>query len=130
MIIEKFFPTHVYAKDVNLNNQLDEIEMGSAIVVPWTSRHSQLFSALEVERNVMFIILTLIIIVAAFNIISSMIMFVRSKTIDIAVLSAVGASPSTIMKVFFITGAFIFINLERCTHMLNIVRKLLIERIS
>ena len=55
----------------------------------------------------MFLILTLIIMVAAFNIISSMIMFVRSKTIDIAVLSAIGANSSSIMKIFFITGASI-----------------------
>lgn len=73
----------------------------------WVQRNSTFISALRVERNVMFLILTLIIIVAAFNIISSMIMLVRSKNADIAVLRTMGASGASIMRVFLMTGASI-----------------------
>ncbi|MGC6518208.1 MAG: lipoprotein-releasing ABC transporter permease subunit [Candidatus Puniceispirillaceae bacterium] len=73
----------------------------------WQGRNASFLNALAVERNVMFLILTLIILVAAFNIISSMIMLVRSKQADIAVLRAMGASRSAIMRIFFMTGASI-----------------------
>ena len=73
----------------------------------WVERNRSFINALRVERNVMFLILTLIIVVAAFNIISSMIMLVRSKNADIAVLRAMGASGGTIMRVFLMTGASI-----------------------
>jgi len=76
-------------------------------VVDWQERNASFLNALKVERNVMFLILTLIILVAAFNIISSMIMLVRSKNADIAVLRSLGASSSLIMRVFLITGASI-----------------------
>ena len=73
----------------------------------WQERNKSFLNALNVERNVMFIILTLIILVAAFNIVSSMIMLVRSKNADIAVLRSMGASSAMIMRVFLITGASI-----------------------
>ena len=73
----------------------------------WLQRNSTFINALRVERNVMFLILTLIILVAAFNIISSMIMLVRSKNADIAVLRAMGASSGAIMRIFLMTGASI-----------------------
>ena len=73
----------------------------------WQGRNASFLNALAVERNVMFLILTLIILVAAFNIISSMIMLVRSKNADIAVLRAMGAGRGTIMRIFFMTGASI-----------------------
>ena len=73
----------------------------------WQGRNASFLNALAVERNVMFLILTLIILVAAFNIISSMIMLVRSKNADIAVLRAMGAGRVTILKIFFMTGASI-----------------------
>ena len=73
----------------------------------WIERNRGFLNALRVERNVMFLILTLIILVAAFNIISSMIMLVRSKNADIAVLRAMGASSGSILRVFFMTGASI-----------------------
>ena len=85
---------------------LDSIEL-SNVVVPWTSRHAQLFSALEVERNVMFIILTLIILVAAFNIISSMIMLVRDKESSISILRTIGISENSILRIFIVVGASI-----------------------
>ena len=73
----------------------------------WLQRNRTFINALRVERNVMFLILTLIILVAAFNIISSMIMLVRSKNADIAVLRTMGASGASIMRIFLMTGASI-----------------------
>ena len=76
-------------------------------VFDWLQRNRTFINALRVERNVMFLILTLIILVAAFNIISSMIMLVRSKNADIAVLRTMGASAATVMRIFLMTGASI-----------------------
>jgi len=73
----------------------------------WLERNRSFINALRVERNVMFLILTLIILVAAFNIVSSMIMLVRSKNADIAVLRTMGASGASIMRIFLMTGASI-----------------------
>ena len=66
-----------------------------------------LAGALEVERNVMFLILTMILLVAALNIVSGLIMLVRDKGRDIAVLRSMGASRGMVMRIFFITGASI-----------------------
>jgi lipoprotein-releasing system permease protein len=71
----------------------------------WQQANSHFFQALQVERNVMFLILTLIIIVAAFNIISSLIMLVKDKGSDIAILRTMGATRGSIMRVFVISGA-------------------------
>ncbi len=76
-------------------------------VVDWRKSNAAFFNAVEVERNVMFLILTLIIIVAAFNIISGLIMLVRDKTKDIAILRTMGASRRGIMTVFLIDGCFV-----------------------
>ncbi|MBO0344537.1 lipoprotein-releasing ABC transporter permease subunit [Roseibium sp. CAU 1637] len=78
-----------------------------AIVSDWRQRNVTFFSALEVERNVMFIILFLIVLVAALNIISGLIMLVKDKGRDIAILRTMGASRGAIMRVFLITGASI-----------------------
>lgn len=81
---------------------------GSSIyVTDWRQRNASFFSALQVERNVMFLILTLIVLVAALNIISGLIMLVKDKGPDIAILRTMGATRGTIMRVFFITGASI-----------------------
>jgi len=71
----------------------------------WQQANSHFFQALQVERNVMFLILTLIIIVAAFNIISSLIMLVKDKGSDIAILRTMGATRGAVMRVFMISGA-------------------------
>jgi lipoprotein-releasing system permease protein len=76
-------------------------------MIDWTQRNATFFNALQVERNVMFLILTLIVLVAAFNIISGMIMLVKDKSSDIAILRTMGASQGSVMRVFFITGASI-----------------------
>ena len=73
----------------------------------WKQSNRTLAGALEVERNVMFLILTMILLVAALNIISGLIMLVRDKGRDIAVLRSMGASRGTVMRIFFITGASI-----------------------
>ncbi len=71
----------------------------------WQRLNAGFFNAIQVERNVMFLILTLIIVVAAFNVISSMIMLVKDKGKDIAILRTMGATRGTIMRIFFIAGA-------------------------
>ena len=73
----------------------------------WRQNNRTFFSALEVERNVMFMILTLIVIVAALNIISGLIMLVKDKGQDIAILRTMGATSGAIMRIFFMTGAAI-----------------------
>lgn len=79
----------------------------SVRVIDWQRANSSFTTALQVERNVMFTILTLIILVAAFNIISSLIMLVKDKTHDIAILRTMGASQSMIMRIFFLAGSLI-----------------------
>jgi lipoprotein-releasing system permease protein len=74
-------------------------------IYDWRDSNSSFLNALQVERNVMFLILTLIILVAAFNIISSMIMLVKDKSRDIAIMRTMGAEKSSVMKIFMITGA-------------------------
>ena len=76
-------------------------------MVDWRQRNATFFNALQVERNVMFLILTLIVLVAALNIISGLIMLVKDKGSDIAILRTMGASQGSVMRVFFITGASI-----------------------
>ncbi|MBC8337255.1 MAG: lipoprotein-releasing ABC transporter permease subunit [Rhodospirillales bacterium] len=78
---------------------------GRARIHDWQRVNASFFNAIQVERNVMFLILTLIILVAAFNIISSLIMLVKDKGKDIAILRTMGATRGTIMRVFFIAGA-------------------------
>jgi lipoprotein-releasing system permease protein len=76
-------------------------------VFSWADMNSSLFSALKVERNVMFIILSLIIVVAAFNIISGLTILVKNKTKDIAILKSIGVLNKSIVKIFFLIGFII-----------------------
>jgi lipoprotein-releasing system permease protein len=76
-------------------------------IIDWRQRNATFFNALQVERNVMFLILTLIVLVAALNIISGLIMLVKDKGPDIAILRTMGATQGSIMRVFLITGAAI-----------------------
>ncbi|WP_353187143.1 lipoprotein-releasing ABC transporter permease subunit [Bosea sp. (in: a-proteobacteria)] len=77
------------------------------VLSDWRQRNRSFFNALEVERNVMFIILTLIVLVAALNIVSGLIMLVKDKTEDIAIMRTMGATSGTVLRVFLITGATI-----------------------
>jgi lipoprotein-releasing system permease protein len=79
----------------------------SIYVSDWRQRNATFFTALQVERNVMFLILALIVLVAALNIISGLIMLVKDKGRDIAILRTMGASRGSVMRIFFITGASI-----------------------
>ena len=76
-------------------------------MIDWRQRNATFFNALQVERNVMFLILTLIVLVAAFNITSGLIMLVKDKGRDIGILRTMGATQGAIMRVFMITGASI-----------------------
>ncbi len=76
-------------------------------MIDWRQRNATFFSALQVERNVMFLILTLIVLVAALNIVSGLIMLVKDKGPDIAILRTMGASQGSILRIFLITGASI-----------------------
>lgn len=77
------------------------------VLSDWRQRNRSFFNALEVERNVMFIILTLIVLVAALNIVSGLIMLVKDKTEDIAIMRTMGATRGTVLRVFLMTGAAI-----------------------
>jgi lipoprotein-releasing system permease protein len=76
-------------------------------IIDWRQRNATFFNALQVERNVMFLILTLIVLVAALNIVSGLIMLVKDKGQDIAILRTMGATQGAVMRVFLITGASI-----------------------
>jgi lipoprotein-releasing system permease protein len=89
-----------------IKNQIQKI-FDNEFVYTWADMNSSLFSALKVERNVMFIILSLIIIVAAFNIISGLTILVKNKTKDIAILKSIGVLNKSITKIFFLIGIII-----------------------
>jgi lipoprotein-releasing system permease protein len=76
-------------------------------VTDWTRSHANFFRAVQIEKRVMFIILTLIVAVAAFNIVSTLVMAVTDKQADIAILRTLGATPGSIMKIFIVQGALI-----------------------
>lgn len=76
-------------------------------VIDWEQNDNSFFAAVQVEKNVMFLILTLIIIVAAFNVVSSLIMMVKDKTRDIAILRTIGAGRGAVMRIFLMAGASI-----------------------
>jgi len=101
--------------EIYLNNPSNINEIKSQVqkkfenefIYTWADMNSSLFSALKVERNVMFIILSLIIIVAAFNIISGLTILVKNKTKDIAILKSIGVLNKSITKIFFLIGVII-----------------------
>ena len=99
--LEVYLPNPLKANDVK-----DKIEIinNNLYVYSWIDLNKSFFSALKVERNVMFIILTLIIIVAAFNIISGLTILIKNKTKEIAILKTLGLSNNSIIKSFFLTG--------------------------
>ncbi len=100
----------IYLKNPqNIENQKFIVQQifPNQFVYSWADTNSSLFSALKVERNVMFIILSLIIIVAAFNIISGLTILVKNKTRDIAILKSIGVLNKSIIKIFFLVGVII-----------------------
>lgn len=102
----ELFVQHPDAVDT-LRPLVEEAAGRQIYITDWRQRNQTFFSALQVERNVMFMILTLIILVAALNIISGLIMLVKDKGSDIAILRTMGASSGAVMRIFFMTGAAI-----------------------
>jgi lipoprotein-releasing system permease protein len=90
-----------------IRHRIDAVVGRPVIVTDWRQRNKTFFDALAVERNVMFMILTMIVLVAALNIISGLIMLVQDKAHDIAILRTMGATRGAIMRIFLITGAAI-----------------------
>jgi len=88
-----------------VSRQLGQVLGGAVRILDWQRTNASFFTALQVERNVMFLILTLIILVAAFNIISSQVMLVNDKGKGIAILRTMGATRAMILRIFFATGA-------------------------
>ena len=113
-----------------VNREISTALAGSDVrVIDWTQSNNSLFAAVQVERNVMFLILTLIILVAAFNVISSLIMMVKDKTRDIAVLRTLGAGSGAILRIFLMCGAFVGITGTATGAVLGIVFCMNIETI-
>jgi lipoprotein-releasing system permease protein len=115
--LEEFFGFDVSDRNLEIYlknpNKIDSQKMivqkifDKEFIYSWADMNSSLFSALKVERNVMFIILSLIIVVAAFNIISGLTILVKNKTKDIAILKSIGVLNKSIVKIFFLVGVLI-----------------------
>ncbi len=99
------------------------------LVITWADMNKSLFSALKVERNVMFIILSLIIIVAAFNIISGLTILVKNKTKDIAILKSIGVLNDSIVKIFFLVGFIIGTSATIFGILLGVIFSIYVENI-
>ena len=137
--LEEFFGYDI--RDRNLEIYLknpNEIESQKMIVqkifddefvYSWADMNSSLFSALKVERNVMFIILSLIIVVAAFNIISGLTILVKNKTKDIAILKSIGVLNKSIVKIFFLIGVIIGTSATAFGIMLGVTFSIYIENL-
>jgi lipoprotein-releasing system permease protein len=108
-----------------LNQQLHN----NYYVSDWSQQHANFFKAIQLEKRVMFIILTLIVAVAAFNIVSTLVMAVTDKRADIAIMRTFGASPSSILKIFMIQGALIGIIGTVAGAVLGVITALNIETI-
>ena len=94
-------------KNISSEKKILKNIFNEELIYTWDEQNKSLFSALKVERNVMFIILTLIIIVAAFNIISGLTILVKNKTKEIAILKSFGVQNNSIKKIFFLVGLII-----------------------
>ena len=94
-------------KNIEIHKKNLTVMFPESLVYTWSDVNKSLFSALKVERNVMFIILSLIIVVAAFNIISGLTILVKNKTRDIGILKSIGVTNKSIKKIFFLVGFFI-----------------------
>lgn len=112
-----------------LKPKVEEAAQRQIFLTDWRQRNQTFFSALEVERNVMFMILTLIVLVAALNIISGLIMLVKDKGHDIAILRTMGASRGAILRIFLMTGAAIGVAGTIAGVILGVVICLNVERI-
>ena len=112
-----------------LKTKVEEAAQRPIFLTDWRQRNQTFFSALQVERNVMFMILTLIVLVAALNIISGLIMLVKDKGHDIAILRTMGATRGAVMRIFLMTGAAIGMTGTLAGVLLGVVICLNVERI-
>ena len=122
----------IYLKNPqNIENQKNIVQQvfPNEFVYSWSDTNSSLFSALKVERNVMFIILSLIIIVAAFNIISGLTILVKNKTRDIAILKSIGVLNKSIVKIFFLVGIIIGITATIFGILLGVIFSMYVENL-
>ncbi len=94
-------------KDIEVKKKVFQNIFEDQLINSWADLNQSLFSALKIERNVMFIILSLIILIAAFNIISGLTILVKNKTRDIAILKSIGVQNKSITKIFFLVGFLI-----------------------
>ena len=93
---------------VPVRTQLEQLfSEGRYWITDWTQRHANLFRAVKIEKTMMFLMLSLIVAVAAFNIVSTLVMVVTDKRSDIAILRTLGATPGSIMTIFIIQGVVI-----------------------
>ena len=116
-------------QNIEAQKQLVQKVFSNEFVYSWADMNSSLFSALKVERNVMFIILSLIIIVAAFNIISGLTILVKNKTKDIAILKSIGVLNNSIIKIFFLVGLIIGFSATSFGILLGVLFSIYIENI-
>ncbi len=122
----------IYLKNpqkIFIQKQIVQKIFKNEFIYSWADMNSSLFSALKVERNVMFIILFLIIIVAAFNIISGLTILVKNKTKDIAILKSIGVLNKSIIKIFFLVGIIIGITATIFGIILGVLFSIYIENI-
>ena len=122
----------IYLEDpLQANYYKDKIQMinQNYFIYTWSDLNKSLFSALKVERNVMFIILSLIVVVAAFNIISGLTILIKNKTKEIAILKTLGLSNVSIKKIFFLTGLTIGFFATICGIILGVLFSLNIEKL-
>ncbi|MGE4350843.1 MAG: lipoprotein-releasing ABC transporter permease subunit [Bdellovibrionales bacterium] len=103
----EIYITHPHRFDTIKMSIIEALGQTPTRLLDWQQRNASFFTALQVEKNVMFLILTLIILVAAFNIISGLIMLVKDKGHDIAILRTMGATRGMVMRIFFLSGASI-----------------------
>ena len=131
-LLKKDRNLEIYLKNpqnIEAQKQLIQNIFSNEFVYSWADMNSSLFSALKVERNVMFIILSLIIIVAAFNIISGLTILVKNKTKDIAILKSIGVLNNSIIKIFFLVGLIIGISATFFGILLGVLFSIYIEHI-
>tara|TARA_A100000164_G_scaffold201684_1_gene179103 strand:- start:2484 stop:3713 length:1230 start_codon:yes stop_codon:yes gene_type:complete len=131
-LLKKDRNLEIYLKNpqnIEAQKQLIQKIFSNEFVYSWADMNSSLFSALKVERNVMFIILSLIIIVAAFNIISGLTILVKNKTKDIAILKSIGVLNNSIIKIFFLVGLIIGISATFFGILLGVLFSIYIEHI-
>jgi len=138
-ILEDFFSLdqssrnlEIYLKnpsDIENSKNIIQSIFKDQFIYTWSDMNRSLFSALKVERNVMFIILSLIIIVAAFNIISGLTILVKNKTREIAILKSIGVLNKSITKIFFLVGVIIGTSATLFGIILGVTFSIYIEKI-